>query len=221
MEYQGRCVICVVFIMSLRALELKQTLISLLFQVIRLLNYINRLWEAIWSWPVNMSAISYQIQKLVPQRIMVKTTWKTDHPWCAIFSVIVYWCTKDSPISQLWGTTKSILTALLTYESNERSRFTCSRRPNPKGKLFIKNHHFLLTIIFMTVFITGAPVEDNTVSECIRTVAATYGCKILQLYKYEAKSGWYSKNTSSRNIKDRKLSKRSLYALSGQYMFQN
>ena len=30
-------------------------------------------------------------------------------------------------------------------------------------------------------------MEDYTVSECIRTVAATYGCKILQLYEYEAK----------------------------------
>ena len=30
----------------------------------------------------------------------------------------------------------------------------------------------------MTVFIRRAPVEDNTASECIRTVAATYGCKI-------------------------------------------
>ena len=31
----------------------------------------------------------------------------------------------------------------------------------------------------MTVVIRGAPVEDNTASECVRTVAATYGCKIL------------------------------------------
>ena len=35
---------------------------------------------------LNMSQIYYQIQKLVPQRIMVKTTWRSDHP---IFSVIV------------------------------------------------------------------------------------------------------------------------------------
>ena len=44
--------------------------------------------------------------------------------------------------------------------------------------------HLLLTIIFMTVLVR-APVEDNTVSECICTVAATYGCKILQLYEYD------------------------------------
>ena len=29
-------------------------------------------------------------------------------------------------------------------------------------------------------------MEDNTTSECIRTVAATYDCKILQLYEYDA-----------------------------------
>ena len=51
----------------------KQTLISLVFQVIRLLNYINRLWQAIWSWLVSMSSISYQIQMSVPQKTMVKT----------------------------------------------------------------------------------------------------------------------------------------------------
>ena len=30
----------------------------------------------------------------------------------------------------------------------------------------------------MTAFVRGALVEDNTVSECIRTVAATYGRKV-------------------------------------------
>ena len=39
---------------------------------------------------------------------------------------------------------------------------------------------------FMTVFIRRAPVKHNTRSECIRTVASTYGCKILQLYEYDA-----------------------------------
>ena len=34
---------------------------------------------------------------------------------------------------------------------------------------------------FMTVFIRRAPVEDNAASECIRTIAATYGCKILRI----------------------------------------
>ena len=29
-------------------------------------------------------------------------------------------------------------------------------------------------------------MEDNIASECIRTVAATYGCKILQLCECEA-----------------------------------
>ena len=50
-----------------------------------------------------------------------------------------------------------------------------------------KVDHLLLTIIFyMTVFIRRVPVEDNTASECIRTAAATYGCKILQLYEFDA-----------------------------------
>ena len=39
---------------------------------------------------------------------------------------------------------------------------------------------------FMTVFISRAPVEDTTASECIRTIGATYGFKILQLYEYDA-----------------------------------
>ena len=38
----------------------------------------------------------------------------------------------------------------------------------------------------MIGFIRRAPVEDNTTSECFRTVAATYGRKILQLYEYDA-----------------------------------
>ena len=29
-------------------------------------------------------------------------------------------------------------------------------------------------------------MEDNTALECIPTVAATHGCKILQLYEYDA-----------------------------------
>ena len=39
---------------------------------------------------------------------------------------------------------------------------------------------------FFAVFFSGALVEDNTASEYIRTLAATYGCKILQMYEYEA-----------------------------------
>ena len=37
-------------------------------------------------------------------------------------------------------------------------------------------------------------MEDNTTSECIRTVAATYGAKILQLYEYEANEYGYAAN---------------------------
>ena len=44
---------------------------------------------------------------------------------------------------------------------------------------------------FMTVFNRRERVEDHCTSECIRTVAATYGCKILQLYEYEANGYGY------------------------------
>ena len=37
-------------------------------------------------------------------------------------------------------------------------------------------------------------MEDNTASECIRTVAATYGCKILQLYECDANVLGYDEN---------------------------
>ena len=38
-------------------------------------------------------------------------------------------------------------------------------------------------------------MEDNTASECVRTVA-TYGCKILQLYEYDANVYGYDNDTS-------------------------
>ena len=44
---------------------------------------------------------------------------------------------------------------------------------------------FVIDDYFLIVFIRRAPVEDNTAQECIRTVATTYGCKILQLYQYD------------------------------------
>ena len=83
-------------------------------------------------------------------------------------------------------------------------------------------------LFFVTVSITGAPVEDNTASDGVRTVATICGCKILQLYEYEANEygyeatyEWYPKNTSPCCIKDKRLSRLSLSALSGQYMIQN
>ena len=47
---------------------------------------------------------------------------------------------------------------------------------------------------FMTVFVQEAPIEENTSSECIRTVAATCGCKILQLDEYEVNECRYEEN---------------------------
>ena len=60
-------------------------------------------------------------------------------------------------------------------------------------------------LFFMTVSIRGAPVEDNTASECVRTVAATYGCKYeytANVYGYDANCEWHPKDTSSCSIKD-------------------
>ena len=50
-----------------------------------------------------------------------------------------------------------------------------------------------MRIIFY-VFIPEAPMEENTSSECICTVAATCGCDILQLYEYEASECRYEAN---------------------------
>ena len=44
---------------------------------------------------------------------------------------------------------------------------------------------------FRTVFISRVPVEA---SECIRTAAATYGCKILQLYEHDMNVYGYDAN---------------------------
>ena len=94
--------------------------------------------------------------------------------------------------------------------------FTCVPQPNPAEA---KVDHLLLTIIFMTVFIIGAPVEDNNASEWVRIVAATYGCKILQLYEYnanvygyDANCEWHPKNTRSCSIKDSWLPRWGIYA---------
>ena len=38
--------------------------------------------------------------------------------------------------------------------------------------------------LFMTVFTGETPTKKNAASECIHTVAATCGCKILQPYEY-------------------------------------
>ena len=46
--------------------------------------------------------------------------------------------------------------------------------------------HVNQPLFCMTVFNRRGPVEDNTASEHIRIVAATYGCKILLLYEYYA-----------------------------------
>ena len=67
---------------------------------------------------------------------------------------------------------------------------------------------------FLILFIREARKEDNTTSECVRTVGATYVCKILQLYKYVANEGnryeanceSHQKNASLCSINERRLS---------------
>ena len=49
-------------------------------------------------------------------------------------------------------------------------------------------------LFFKTVVIKRAPVKDNTALECIRTEAATYGCKILQPYEYDENVYGYDAN---------------------------
>ena len=58
-----------------------------------------------------------------------------------------------------------------------------------KESLFADEHRVL-----MNVFIREAPIEKNIASECIRTVDATYGCKILQLCEYDASVYGYDAN---------------------------
>ena len=58
-----------------------------------------------------------------------------------------------------------------------------------KEPLFVDEHGPL-----MNVFIWEEPTEENIASEWIRTVAATYSCKILQLCKYDASVYGYDAN---------------------------
>ena len=55
---------------------------------------------------------------------------------------------------------------------------------------------YLLTSIefFMNVFIREASIDKNIASECIRTIATTYGCKILQLCEHDTNVYRYDAN---------------------------
>ena len=48
--------------------------------------------------------------------------------------------------------------------------------------------------LLMNAFIREAPIEENTSSECIVTVAAMYGCEILRLCEYDANVYGYQAN---------------------------
>ena len=58
-----------------------------------------------------------------------------------------------------------------------------------KEPLFVDEHRFL-----MNVFIREELIEEDIASECIHTIAATHGCKILQLCKYDANVYGYNVN---------------------------
>ena len=51
---------------------------------------LNRVKTNVNKFGISSQATSYQIQKLVRQRIMVKATWRWDHSWSAIFRAIIY-----------------------------------------------------------------------------------------------------------------------------------
>ena len=70
---------------------------------------------------------------------------------------------------------------------------------------------------FLTVLIRRATVEDNTASECIRTVTETYGCKILQLYECE-RTCWDTMRTARTQAHAAQKAEVFLYQ-SKQYMF--
>ena len=60
------------------------------------------------------------------------------------------------------------------------------RADESEAKVAHKEPLFIIGDYFYDHFHKRALVEDNTASDCIRIVAATYSCKILQLYEYEA-----------------------------------
>ena len=63
-----------------------------------------------------------------------------------------------------------------------------------EAKVFYKESLFVDEYkLFMAVFIGESQVEENSASECNCTIAATYDCKILQLYEYDANEYRYEK----------------------------
>ena len=86
MADQGRSDVCVVFTMSLCALEFKQTIMSLLFQVIRLSKLSK---QALKSYlMITCEFLFHILRNKEVSAVVVKTTWNSD--LAAIFSVIVY-----------------------------------------------------------------------------------------------------------------------------------
>ena len=115
-------------------------------------------------------SMSYHIQQLVPRGI-------------AVFLLKHFIFLEN-------GKNFTVLQIHIKIESLKADSHVSGNQIRPKRKWTICYGR----LFFMTVFIRGALVEDNTASECVRTVAATYGCKILQLYGHNANVYGYDAN---------------------------
>ena len=123
MAYQGRCDICVVFTMTWaqhswietnvdKFAILSHTTFKLDKQALR--SYLKLTCE---YEPNILPKIQIQIkiQKLERQRIMVKTIWRSDHPWSAIFCVIVNYATGETHPCQFYTNRKGINRIISDY----------------------------------------------------------------------------------------------------------
>ena len=70
---------------------------------------------------MNFSFVAQQIKKLVPQRIVVKTTWSSDRPWSAIFSVIVYSLCCSRSLSWFWTMVSTPISYSSPVEFHQKS----------------------------------------------------------------------------------------------------
>ena len=70
--------------------------------------------------------IAYKIKSSVAQKIMVKTTSRSDRPWSAIFGVIVY-CEETISSCKNWFCRESLCTCYLKILANQRFGTFCDR----------------------------------------------------------------------------------------------
>ena len=96
------------------------------------------------------------------------------------FYLCVQW--KMNAVSNVLRTLLEVSGGFAELSHVKADSHVSGNRIRPKRKSTICYSRLFL----MTVFIRRAPVKHNIASECIRTVAATYSCEILQLYQYDA-----------------------------------